>query len=213
MRAAGPVKIECRDGWHVQHGTGAWRRGKMPRGNWASGLWTAEYSNRMKLRQIMRRMVGGVLAALLSLSMGLPARCGACRGEAAKVDCAEQHGAAAEGPGAGAVTDAWPCDSCGVKSLSVATGSHSTHEAWHVLPGCGEMSCSEFARQAFAQLVRGGATERAERTGAGTRPPAKRETIGIARIDFPLRHQNILSFCHELSPCSSYHPLSVSLKI
>jgi hypothetical protein len=185
----------------------------MPRGNWASGLWTAEYSNRMKLRPIMRRMTGGMLAALLSLSMGLPAMCGACRGAVAKVDCAQQHAVAVDGPAAGAVTDAWPCDNCGVKGVSVATGSRSGHEASHVLRGCSGMNCSEFAGQAFAQLVRGSVTEWAVRARAGNRAPAKRETIGFAQINFLSTHQNILPFCHEFSECSSYQPLSVSLKI
>jgi hypothetical protein len=73
------------------------------------------------------------------------------------------------------------------------------------------MNCSEFAGQAFAQLVRGSVTEWAVRARAGNRAP--RESIGIAQINFLSTHQNILPFGHEFSEGSSYQPLSVSLKI
>jgi hypothetical protein len=186
-------------------------RGHPVRG--ASGSGEAEYSNRMKLRQIMRRGTGSVLAALLLLSMGLPAMCGACRGAAEKADCAEQHGAAAERHGAGAVLDAKACDNCGVKSVSTAARLRSASEDPHVLADCARVSCSEFAEHAFAELVGGGVTERLERSGVDGRAPAEHGSTGVAASHFVASHQNIFSYRKIFPQYSSYQPLSVSLKI
>jgi hypothetical protein len=167
----------------------------------------------MKLRQIMRQMTGGVLAALLLLSMGLPAMCGACRGAAGKVDCAGQHGAATDSHDAGAVMDGKACDNCGAVNISTATARRSAHADWHVLAGCARVSCSEFAEHAFAELVGGGVTQRLERTGVDGRAPAEHGSTGVAASHFVASHQNIFSYRKIFPEYSSYQPLSVSLKI
>jgi hypothetical protein len=171
----------------------------------ASNYRPGEYSKCME----WRRIVGGVLAASLLLTMTLPAVCEKCLRILAAASCGEDHETVAAGHNHLAMSMDASCDSCsGENEISANHLAHQVPASEFLLPGCAQNHC-------FDSSVRGVEAGRADWFGANRNDAGG--TIGsVSSLGATAKLEAVhecISPSKQESARSPYQPLLVSLKV